>query len=236
MNTLEGKVAVVTGGTSGIGLGTAILLAERGAIVHAVGLGAAHVQSQAGVTLHELDVTVRSDVENFFAALDRLDILVPAAGISLGADEHDPDAFARVIDVNLLAVHRCCRAAEPLLFDGGGAVVLIASMYSYFGSAISPAYAASKGAIVQLVKSLCQGYAEHGVRVNAVAPGWIDTPLLEKTKEVAPAIYEGLLDRTPLGRIGRSEEIGKAVAFLSGDESSFVTGAVLPVDGGYLTV
>ncbi|MGW0037851.1 SDR family NAD(P)-dependent oxidoreductase [Gordonia sp. NPDC003376] len=234
--SLAGKVAVVTGGTSGIGLGTATLLAERGAQVHAVGLAAEQVSPIDGVTVTELDVTDAGDVTAFFGGLDRLDILVPAAGISLGAEEHEPAGFAQVIDVNLLAVHRCCAAAQDLLFAGGGAIVLVASMYATFGSAVSPAYAASKGAIVQLTKSLCQSYAPHGVRVNAVAPGWIETPLLDKTREVAPDIYAGLLDRTPLHRIGHVSDVGKAVAFLAGDDAEFITGAVLPVDGGYLTV
>ncbi|CAM3306151.1 SDR family oxidoreductase [Nocardioides dubius] len=236
MQQMTGQVAVVTGGTSGIGLGVARLLAERGARVHALGLGADAAPETAGVTFHELDVTDTEAVFAFFAGLDAVDVLVPAAGISLGEDEHDPEGFGTVLDVNLRAVHACCRAAEPKLFDGGGAVILIASMYSTFGSAISPGYAASKGGIVQLAKSLCQRYAEHGVRVNAIAPGWIATPLLEMTKEVAPEIYAGLLDRTPMRRVGEPVEVAKAVAFLAGPESSFITGAVLPVDGGYLTV
>lgn len=236
MQSLKGNVAVVTGGTSGIGLGTARLLAERGAEVHAVGLNAQAAPAMQGVRFHELDVTSHSAVRDFFAELPKLDILVPAAGISLGEDEHDPEGFATVLAVNLGAVHTCCRAAEPLLFANGGAVVLVASMYSTFGSSTSPAYAASKGGVVQLAKSLCQTYAPHDVRVNAVAPGWIDTPLLEMTKDVAPELYDGLLDRTPMKRIGKTEEIAKAVAFLVSAEASFITGAVLPVDGGYLTV
>ncbi|MBM7365808.1 SDR family NAD(P)-dependent oxidoreductase [Gordonia hydrophobica] len=235
-NSLVGRVAVVTGGTSGIGLGTARLLAERGATVHAVGLGAASVEAIPGVTVSELDVTDGDAVTAFFAGLDSLDILVPAAGISLGEDEQDPVGFAAVIDVNLLAAHRCCHAARELLFQDGGSIVLIASMYSVFGSSVSPAYAASKGGIVQLTKSLCQTYAPHGVRVNAVAPGWIETPLLEKTRDVAPEVYAGLLDRTPLNRIGQVDDIGRAIAFLAGPDAAFITGAVLPVDGGYLTV
>ncbi|WP_456696902.1 SDR family NAD(P)-dependent oxidoreductase [Aeromicrobium sp. P5_D10] len=236
MTSLEGKVAVVTGGTSGIGLGTAALLAERGAVVHAVGLNAAAASAPPGVTLHELDVTSGPDVEAFFGGLERLDILVPAAGMSLGAEEHRPESFARVIEVNLLSVHRCCSAAEELLFSGGGSIVLIASMYSFFGSATSPAYAASKGGIAQLTKSLSQAYAAHGVRVNAIAPGWINTPLLDMTKEVAPEMYAGLLDRIPMDRFGEPVEIGRTVAFLSGDDASYITGAIIPVDGGYATV
>ncbi|MFI5427091.1 SDR family NAD(P)-dependent oxidoreductase [Aeromicrobium sp. UC242_57] len=144
--------------------------------------------------------------------------------------------LARVIEVNLLAVHRCCSAAEKLLSAGGGSIVLIASMYSFFGSATSPAYAASKGGIVQLTKSLSQAYAAHGVRVNAIAPGWINTPLLDMTKEVAPEMYAGLLDRIPMDRFGEPVEIGRTVAFLSGDDASYITGAIIPVDGGYATV
>jgi NAD(P)-dependent dehydrogenase (short-subunit alcohol dehydrogenase family) len=236
MSGLEGKIAVVTGGTSGIGLGVSEILAERGAQVHAVGLGADAVAPTPGITVSELDVTNAEDVDAFFGGLDRIDILVPAAGISMAPTEHEPESFAKVIEVNLLAVHRCCRAAEAKLFESGGAVVLIASMYSTLGSLESPAYAASKGGVAQLTKSLCRAYAPHGVRVNAVAPGWIDTPMLAKTEELAPKVYAGLLGRTPLGRVGQPAEIGKAVAFLVTEESSFVTGAILPVDGGYLTV
>ena len=117
----------------------------------------------------------------------------------------------------------------------GGAFVLIASMYSTFGSAERPAYAASKGAIVQLTKSLAQSYASAGIRVNAVAPGWIDTPLLAPLK-ADPAIASVILGRTPLARFGDPVEIAKAASFLCGDGASFITGATLPVDGGYLTV
>src|SRR3954470_18804071 len=226
----EGRTAVVTGGTSGLGAATARVLARLGADVYAVGLGAdPGMFDDALIHVEELDVTDDAALSAFFSRLDRLDVLVPAAGISMGERELEWEAFQRVVAIQLLAVYRTIQLARPLLSRAGGSVITIASMYAYFGGASIAAYSASKGGVVQLTKSLAEVYAPDGIRVNSIAPGWIDTPLLTPLKEDAE-IGERLLSRTPLGRFGDPEEVGTAVAFLASDAASFITGAVLPVD------
>ncbi|MGV1033939.1 MAG: SDR family NAD(P)-dependent oxidoreductase [Microbacteriaceae bacterium] len=235
-DVFAGKVAVVTGGTSGLGAGTAQALAELGATVFAVGLGSASTSFPAGldIRVREVDVTSDDDLRALFAELDRLDIIVPAAGISLGEKELEWDSFRRVVDIQLLGVYRTIQLGLDLLkANGGGSIITIASMYSYFGGGEIGAYSAAKGGVVQLTKSLAEVYAPFNIRVNSIAPGWIDTPLLAPLK-ADDVINSRLISRTPLRRYGASQEIGSAVAFLASDAASFVTGAVLPVDGGYL--
>lgn len=239
------KVVVVTGGTTGIGYGTALFFAEHGAKVYAVGLDRAKVYEgtesnvgtfpdELGVTTVNLDVTDRPAVKEFFGTLDKIDVLVPGAGVRFPESEHTYETFSKVININLTAVMDWATLARPLLVAaGGGAIVNFSSMFAYFGDGLGPAYGASKGGIDQLTKALAVAYAPDNIRVNAVAPGWIDTPLLAPFKN-DPAVAKPILDRTPLGRFGQPRELASVIAFLASDAASWVTGMTMPVDGGYL--
>jgi NAD(P)-dependent dehydrogenase (short-subunit alcohol dehydrogenase family) len=236
---LDGQKALVTGGTGGIGGAIAQALRDAGAEVTATGLGAAEIAAAegiagfAGIRVRSLDVADAEAVTAAVAALDRLDILVNAAGMIVRAGgEFEVETFQRVVEVNLTGAMRLATACRPLLAERGGSIVNIASMLSFFGSGASPAYSASKGGIAQLTKSLAIAWAGDRIRVNAIAPGWIATALTGPLQE-DPARSAAIVARTPLGRWGRPEDIGGAAVFLCSPAAAFVTGVVLPVDGGY---
>ena len=231
----NGKVAVVIGGTSGIGAAAASAFAELGAEVHVAGLNAASPEAPAGlrVTVTELDVRDAPALAALLDPLPRVDVLVNCAGISRDRDEWNPETFADVMSINFIPVMEASRLARPKM-GSGSAIVNIASMYATFGAADRPAYASSKGAIVQLTKSLAQEYAPE-VRVNAVAPGWIVTPL-SKGLFANEAASGPIIARIPFARWGEAREIADAIIYLASPAAGYVTGAVLPVDGGYLTV
>lgn len=233
------KTALVTGGTRGIGEGIARALAGAGYRVVACGLTAEECgafQPDPAIVTRVLDVTSEASVAAAIAACERLDLLVNCAGIIQRAGkEFEIDAFRQTLEVNLVGTMRCCTAAKDKLAASGGAIVNTASMLTFQGSPFVPGYAASKGGVGQLTKSLAAAWAPEGIRVNAVAPGWIETdltrPLVEDAARSAP-----ILARTPLGRWGQPSDIGGVVTFLASDAARFVTGAIIPVDGGYLAV
>ncbi|MDU8911903.1 SDR family NAD(P)-dependent oxidoreductase [Aestuariicoccus sp. MJ-SS9] len=232
------KHALVTGGTRGIGAGVARSLAKAGWSVTAASVSQSELDTfepQDGITVQLLDVTDQSSVDAAFAGLTQLDALVNCAGILLRGEEYDIDVFARVLDVNLTGTMRCCLAAHSLLAKTGGAIVNTASMLSTFGGPLVPAYSASKGGVAQLTKALAGRWAEDGIRVNAIAPGWIETEMTQGLRD-DPARTEAIMARTPMKRWGKPEEVGALVHWLISDNASFVTGSVYPVDGGYLAM
>lgn len=233
-----GKRVLVTGGTSGIGAGIARGFVEAGANVSVAGVGDAEIAAAASdpvlskARAHQLDVRDGDAIKSLIGSLDGLDVLVNCAGVIRRGEELDPDVFQSVIDINLNGTMRMCAAARPLLASSNGAIVNLASMLSFFGGGLVPAYAASKGGISQLTKSLAIAYAGDGIRVNAIAPGWIQTPLTSSL-QADPARSRPILDRTPLGRWGKPSDLLGGVLYLCSPTASFVTGTVLVIDGGY---
>jgi NAD(P)-dependent dehydrogenase (short-subunit alcohol dehydrogenase family) len=229
------RQALVTGGARGIGLGAAQALRQAGYAVTVTGLTSEEVAAAPtldGITATQLDVTSDDGVQACLARFDRLDALVNCAGMILrGGAEYDLANFQRVIEVNLTGTMRMCLGAKPLLEATGGCIVNTASMLSFFGGPLAPAYTASKGGVAQLTKALAVAWAP-AVRVNAVAPGWIATDLTRPLQEDA-ARSAAILSRTPAGRWGEPADIGGAVVFLCSEAARFVTGTILPVDGGY---
>jgi NAD(P)-dependent dehydrogenase (short-subunit alcohol dehydrogenase family) len=235
----SGRHVLVTGGTSGIGAGIAAGFAGAGARVVATGATTREVEAATaanvpGVDVRLLDVRDRGMVEALIGTFDALDVVVNCAGIIKRGEELDPDVFAAVVDVNLTGSMRVCAAARPLLAKADrGAIVNIASVLSFQGGGLVPGYAASKGGVAQMTKSLAIAYASDGIRVNAVAPGWIETPLTTALQEDA-ARSEAILARTAMKRWGRPDDIVGGVMFLASPAAAFVTGVILPIDGGYL--
>lgn len=230
------RTALVTGGTRGIGEGVARALAAQGWEVVVGSASDAEIAAFApdpAIRAVHLDVTSDASVAAAVAGCERLDGLVNCAGILMrGGAEFTMEAFEKTVSVNLLGTMRTCLAARPKLAAAGGAIVNLGSMYSFFGAPHAPAYAASKGGVAQLTKSLAVAWAPEGVRVNAVAPGWIETPLTQPAVADA-ARSAGIVSRTPMGRWGNPGDVAGAVLFLLSDAARFVTGTVLPVDGGY---
>ena len=230
------KQALITGGARGIGFGIAEAMLAAGYGVTVTGLGAeevAAVPKRENLQAITLDVTSDAAVAAWIGKLSRLDALVNCAGIILrDGKEFTIPGFQQVIDVNLTGTMRMCVGTRPLLEKQGGAIVNTASVWSFFGGGLAPAYTASKGGVAQLTKALAVAWAP-SIRVNAVAPGWIETELT-KAAQADKARSDVIIARTPFGRWGRPEDIGGAVVFLCSDAAAFITGTVLPVDGGYM--
>jgi 2-deoxy-D-gluconate 3-dehydrogenase len=245
---LSGKVAVVTGGNGGIGLGMARGLAEAGATIAVVGrneaksiaavaglkqLGASAISITADVTDK---AAVAAMVERVSRELGRIDILVNNAGINIRKPPHalDIEEWDSVIRTNLTSAFLCSQAVYPAMKQaGGGKIINIGSMMSIFGASFAPAYAASKGGIVQFTRSCACAWAADNIQANAVLPGWIDTDLTKRAREQIDGLHDRVLARTPAARWGASADFAGIAVFLSSHASDFVTGSAIPVDGGF---
>jgi len=235
------KKVLVTGGTSGIGLGVALAFRDLDADVTATG-GTEEEAERAGAdAAHEgirfaaLDVRDSKAIKAALACFPQVDVIVNAAGVIRRDSEYEPDVFAEVVAINLIGMMRVCVAAKPKLAAARGAIVNVASMLTFFGGPRVPGYSASKGGVGQLTKSLAAAWAAEGVRVNAVAPGWIATPLTESLRQDEDR-SRPIMERTPMGRWGTPEEVAGGVVFLASPAARFITGTILAIDGGYLAV
>ena len=246
---LTGRVAIVTGGNGGIGLGMAKGFAEAGAEAVVVAARKAEKADDAVAELKRLgtnaafiavdvasDASCKAMVEETVGRFGRLDILVNNAGMAIRKrpEAYTPAEWHAVIETNLSGAFFCAHAAYPALQRSGrGKVINIGSMMSIFGAPFAAPYAASKGGIVQLTKALATAWAADNIQVNAVLPGWIDTELTQAARQQVEGLHERVLARTPAQRWGAPADFAGIAVFLASTSSDFVTGAAIPVDGGY---
>jgi NAD(P)-dependent dehydrogenase (short-subunit alcohol dehydrogenase family) len=242
VDCFAGRAVLVTGGSSGIGAAIAGGFLRGGAHVTFTGASAREVSAAletpglAGANGAVLDVRDDEAVRSLVGSLSALHHVVNCAGVIRRGEELDPAVFAMVVDINLTGTMRVCAAARPRLAEaGGGTIINIASMLSYFGGGLAPGYSSSKGGIAQLTKSLAIAYAPDKIRVNAIAPGWIATALTKDVRE-NPARNEAILGRTALKRWGEPEDLVGGALFLASPLAAYITGTILPIDGGYLVV
>lgn len=250
MFDLEGRKAIVTGGARGLCRAMAEGLHDAGAEVVLIDINAEALKQTAeemnatGPAVHYVvgDLSRLDDLETIYdAALEQLggwlDILVNGAGIQYRckAEDFPMERWQSIITINLSAVFRLSQlAGRTMLAQGSGRIINIASMTSFFGSEMIPAYASSKGGVAQLTKALANEWTGRGVNVNAIAPGYMETKLTADMKQKNPAQYAEITGRIPARRWGRPEDLQGIVVFLAGDASAYISGAVIPVDGGYL--
>jgi NAD(P)-dependent dehydrogenase (short-subunit alcohol dehydrogenase family) len=232
-----GKQVLVAGASrGGIGSAIAAAFAECGATVRITGAEPEPIaEDQGRYPYAQLDVSNAAEVQRLAATIPALDVLVNCCGIARRDDEFDPAIFARVLDVNLRGTMHLALGFKPHLGARQGSIVNIASMYSTFGSPRVPGYGASKAGVAQLTKSLALAWAADGIRVNAIAPGFIVTE--QTTRARADAVHvQRVIDRTPAGRWGQPVDIAGPALFLASAAAAFMTGTVIPVDGGYTAV
>ncbi len=231
--TDNAPLALVTGGGTGLGLATGLELRARGWRVIALGLDTEPALEGSGIAFERIDITAAAALAAVAARTPRLKLLANAAGIILHEGrEHAVEGFRQVVEVNLHGTQLACVTFRAALAEGRGSILNFASMWSRFGSGRNPGYSASKGAVESLTRALAVAYAAEGVRVNAIAPGWIDTRMSANAFS-DPERAGPLLKRLPAGHWGQPSDVAKAAAFLASDDAGYITGVTLPVDGGY---
>ena len=244
---LRDKVVIITGAASGIGKATAILFAEHGAKVvvadidiHGGNQTVANIKAKNNEAIFtHTDVTISEDTEQMVEATvktyGKLDVLFNNAGIAMRlpvADLSEAD-WHRCLDVNLTGVFLCAKAAIPAMKqNGGGSIINMSSIYGLVGADVRAAYVASKGAVTNLTRGMALDYAEDNIRVNCICPGFVETPLVAGVVK-DPEEYQKLANKHPMRRLGQPEEIAYGALYLASDESAFVTGIALSIDGGY---
>jgi 2-deoxy-D-gluconate 3-dehydrogenase len=245
---LKGKVAIVTGGNGGIGLGMAKGLAEAGAKIAIAAQNEAKAKTAiaaieklgAEAAFFKFDVGKEDDCRKMIAAVaarfGRIDILVNCSGIAIRKrpETYSDEEWHKVMNINLTGTFVCSQAAYPEMKKvGGGKIINIGSLMSIFGGPLSAPYASSKGAVVQLTKSLAVAWAKDNIQVNVILPGWIDTELTVAARQQMEGLDEKVHTRTPAGRWGTPDEFAGLTVFLASQASSYVTGAAIVIDGGY---
>lgn len=242
-----GKVAVVTGGSSGIGGAVAEKLVSEGALCAILSRDSKKAESfmarfpdKEKVAYWSADVSdwnqVQQTVEQIVARFGKIDMLVNAAGMNIRkpALEYTPHEWKQILEINLTGTFYVCQCAGKVMMENGkGSIVNIGSMTSHYGIPNASPYTASKGGVMQLTKALAVEWAQYGIRVNQISPGYIETPLVSEVM-TRKKYRERIIERTPLGRWGTPMDVAKAVTFLLSDESEFITGQIFGVDGGIL--
>jgi len=237
----SGTRVLVTGGSNGIGRGVAQAFADAGAHVIITGRRAAasdYATDLDGFDYHALEISDAAGIEALAAGLGGLDVLVNNAGATFpgGRDEWQPDVFEDAVRINLVGAFRMAQACKPLLaasrFEGGASVINFASMSSYFAVPLVPGYGAAKAGVVQMTKNLAVAWVGENIRVNAVAPGLIESNMTAPMRGIAE-LEKPQMDRTPMGRWGTPKDIAPAVLFLASPAAGYITGQTLAVDGGY---
>lgn len=230
---LGGMRALVTGGRRGIGLAIARALRDAGANVVVTGVGEGPKEVD-GLAFRQLDIRDAGSVASLATTFEELDILINNAGVLARAGrEYDPDVFAEIIDTNLIGTYRMCHAFQPQLSARRGNIINLLTIRSFIGSPLTPAYGASKAALLQLTRTLAREWGPQGIRVNGLAPGWTRTDMNMSVQQ-DPAASQEIAEAAALKRWGAPEDIAGAAVYLASPAASFVTGTCLLVDGGFI--
>lgn len=231
--SVKGKHVLISGGTGGIGMAFSRAFTGHGATVTMTDVKEPKETLPPGIAFERLDVRSDGDVAALARRLERLDVLIHCAGRLVRHEEYQIDTFKDIVDIHLFGAMRLATAFRPQLAAARGSIIFIGSMYSYFGSRMIPAYASAKTAIVGLTRSLAVGFSEEGIRVNAIAPGWINTEISRRGREDA-AFNAKVMDRLPTRRWSEPEELAGTAVFLASPAAQLINGVTIPVDGGYV--